>query len=258
MPRNETFILDDAVFQSKMQKLIKKWKVDEKKFVAEQAGLFLYDVARYVPPYAEFPDSEGKSMGRPADKMTGKKAILKDLAKIFTRPSSVKIFNWADKNFKGREIRKGKEVIGAGTINSLAEMKKFHNAMRKPSNGRTRTLRPFQKMWVKKAMFNKYVKSEQKDVGIAKATIAWGVLKFNPKAKIPAWIFKQILKANASAKMVKLKAGWSANFTGKAFGLQHVKGKSIHIIQRRRLGSMEKRLQWIFKKATKDSGWFTK
>ena len=248
--------LDDAVFQSKIRKLAARFKIDEKKFVAEQGALFLNDIGRFVPPYAAFPSGNSKKMGTPKDNLAGKMAIKYDLEKIFTLPKNEWVFKWAVDKFKGKEIRKGKEIIGAGTITSLDGMKKFHDYNRKPSNGRTRSLRDFQKMWVGKAMLKKYTTLEQKDVGIAKASIAIAVLKLDPTRKIPAWITKQIPKATGSAKMVKMKGGWTAVTNSRAFGLQHVGGKTIHMIERARLPAMEKRLKFIFKKSAKDSGWF--
>lgn len=258
MSNSRSFELDDAVFQSKVRKLAKKWKIDEKKFVAEQGALFLNDIGRFVPPYESFPSGNSNLMGTPKDHLAGKLAIQYDLEKIFTVPKNSYVFDWAVKTFKGWEIKKGSKVIGAGTLMSLAAMKKFHDDNRKPSNGRTRSLRDFQKMWVDKAMFKKYLKVQQMDVGIAKASVAMAVLKLDSTRRIPAWITKQISsgKAYGNAKMVDLKGGWSAIFTINAFGLQHVRGKTIHIIEKNRLIAMEKRLKYIFQKAAKDSGWF--
>jgi|TARA_R110000772_G_scaffold4905_7_gene17431 hypothetical protein len=264
MSNSRSFELDDAVFQSKIRKLAKKFNIEEESFVAEQGAIFINDLGRFVPPYAEFPTGNSSKMGTPADNKAGKLAIQYDLEKIFTVPKNSYVFDWAVKTFKGWEIKKGTKVIGAGTLMSLAAMKKFHNDNRKPSNGRTRSLRDFQKMWVDKAMFNKYLKMEQMDVGIAKASVAKAVLKLNPKVRskarssIPAWIMKQMPKASGDARMSKLREGWTATFEARAFGLQHLKGKTINIVKKNRLIAMEKRLKYIFKNAAKDSGWFVR
>ena len=130
--------MDDAVFQSKIRKLAKKFNIEEELFVAEQGAIFINDLGRFVPPYAEFPTGNSSKMGTPADNKAGKLAIQYDLEKIFTVPKNSYVFDWAVKTFKGWEIKKGTKVIGAGTLMSLAAMKKFHNDNRKPSNGRTR------------------------------------------------------------------------------------------------------------------------
>ena len=123
--------IDDAVFQSKIRKLATRFKIDEKKFVSEQGALFLNDIGRFVPPYAAFPSGNSKLMGTPKDNLAGKMAIKYDLEKIFTVPKNEWVFRWAVDKFKGKEIKKGKEIIGAGTIISLDGMKKFHDFNRK-------------------------------------------------------------------------------------------------------------------------------
>lgn len=245
---------DDDVFQHKIRKLVKKWGVDEKEFVQEQGALFLNDIGRFVPPYKTFPIGRSRSMGKAQDKKAGQLAINADLKKIFFVPEAA-VFTWAEKTFSGKKIYKGKKVIGAGVIKSTDQMRNFHNAHRKPSNGRTRSLKGFQQMWVSPAMFKKYYKLQIADVGIAKASIAKAILRLNPAAKIPSWVRKQMSKATGNSRMAKVNGSWSAIFNARAYGLQHVSGKTIRIVQAGRLKAMEKRLKFIFKDAAKKSGW---
>ena len=247
------FTLDDAIFQKKIRDLAKRVGVDEKDFVREQGALLLRDIAKYVPPYKSFPTGRGTSIGSAKDKKQGELAIEYDLRKIFFMPDN-RVLQWAQRTFPMGEIYKGRKVIGAGVINSISEMRKFHNANRKRSNGRTRSLRSFQQMWVTPANFNKYLRAEKLRVGIAKASVAKGMIRLNPAAKIPAWVRRNLGNASGNAKMTKLGGGWNAIFSASAFGLQHVQQKTMLIIKRARLKAMEKRLLFIMKDNAKKAG----
>lgn len=246
--------IDDSVFQHKVRKLAEKWKVDEKEFVRQQGVLLQKTLGAYVPPYKTFPSGKNLSFGTKADEIAGNTAIKHDLNKLFFIPNTA-AFEWAKKTFGSREIRKGKKVIGAGAIDSIGEMKRFHNANRKPSNGRTRSLKGFQQMWVGQDMFDTYVFMVQRDVGIAKASIAKGIIKLNPTIRgiNKAWLI-QIPKATGSGKLVKLRGFWTAVFTAKAYGLQHLSQGIINFVMRGRISKMESALKKQFKETSKKSG----
>ena len=255
--RNKYIEFDDSLFQHKVRKLAKKWNVDEKEFVKDQGGLFMRDLARYIPPYKSFP-GRGTTLGNKTDQMAGKLAIEYDLKKLFFIPDA-RVFKWAQRTFPMGEIYKGRKVIGAGVINSISEMRRFHNANRKPSNGRARSLKGFQQMWVDENMFDTYKFIVQRDVGVAKASMAKGMLMLKPKVKgIPAWVRAQMSKATGSARMHQVNKSWTAFFNARAYGLQHLAGKTIKIVQRGRLKAMETRLKHIFRQAAKESGWKVK
>lgn len=244
--------IDDSVFQHKVRKLAEKWKIDEKEFIREQGVLLQKTLGAYVPPYKTFPT--GKSLGTKKDEIAGKLAIEYDLKKIFFVPN-VEVYEWAKKTFKTGEIRKGKKIIGAGIIHSIGEMKKFHNFNRKPSNGRTRSLKGFQQMWVSEPMFVTYKIMVQRDVGIAKASIVKGFLMLNAnKRGINKFILKQLPKAIGSGKLVKLRGFWTAVFTSKAYGLQHLSQGIINFVIKMRIKKMETALKHKFKKTAKRSG----
>ena len=244
--------IDDSVFQHKIRKLAKRWNIDEKEFIREQGVLLQKALGAYVPPYATFPT--GKSLGTKKDEIAGKLAIEYDLKKLFFVPDT-EVFEWAKNTFKTGQVRKGKRVIAAGTINSIQQMKRFHDANRKPSNGRTRNLKNFQKMWVSEAMFVTYKIMVQRDVGIAKASIAKGFLMLNSnKRGINKFILKQLSKATGSGKLVKLRGFWTAVFTAKAYGLQHLHQGIINFVMKLRVKKMETALKHKFKKSAKYSG----
>tara|TARA_R110001592_G_scaffold285673_2_gene554145 strand:+ start:125 stop:898 length:774 start_codon:yes stop_codon:yes gene_type:complete len=246
--------IDDSVFQHKVRKLAEKWKVDEKEFVKQQGVLLQKGLGAYVPPYKTFPSGKKPSFGTKADEVAGKTAIKYDLVKLFFVPDAA-VFEWAKKTFRTGEIRKGKKVIGAGIIHSIGGMKAFHNANRKPRSGRTKSLKGFQQMWVSEEMFAIYEFMVQRDVGIAKASVAKGFLMLNGNTRgINKFILKQLPKAIGSGKIVKLRGFWTAVFTAKAYGLQHLSQKTINIVMAKRMKAMETRLKHIFKDAAKKSG----
>lgn len=249
-----TVEFDDSIFQHKIRTLAKKWGVDEKEFVREQGALFINNIARFVPPYKNFPTGNKQSMGSKADHVAGKLAIEYDLKKLFFVPDD-SVYQWAQQKFMRGQIYKGRKIIGAGVLKSIDEMRLFHNKHRNPRTGRPRPLKGFEQMWVSKNMFDKYLARQISEVGIAKASLAKGVIRLNPKFKIPAWVRKQMGKAIGSARMVKIGQSWTAVFNAKAFGLHHVRSTTIRFIQKQRLKAMERRLKLIFKDAAKQSGW---
>ena len=110
-------------------------------------------------------------------------------------------------------------------------------------------------MWCSKEMFDVYKFIVQRDVGVAKASIAKGVLMLDPATRgIPAWVKKQIGKATGSGRMVKVKNSWNAVFTANAYGLQHVSSGSLRRIEQGRMKAMESRLKFLGKKNAKESG----
>ena len=247
--------LDDSLFQHKIRKLAKKWNIDEKEFIAEQGALFIRDLTKFVPPYKTFPSGKGTSIGTAKDKKAGELAIEYDLRKIFYIIKRKKFFTSLEKRFGRNLVYIGIDQIGSGTGNDIASLQKFHNSKRNSKNGRTVRLRQFEKMVISQSMFKKYLAKEKADVGIAKASMAEAMLRLNSKAKVPVWVRKQTSKSTGSARLAKIGKSWSAVFKAVAYGLQHVGGKSIMIVQRGRLKAMETRLKHIFKQTAKQSGW---
>ena len=244
---------DDSLYRKRIKTLIKKWKLDEKTFVRDQGILLQKNIGTFVPPYKVFP-GKSKKFGNKDDQMAGLLAIEYDLLNLFFVPDSYRTIDWAKYYFPTGQIYKGDKVIGAGVIQSVGEMKRIHNANRK-RNGRTRSLRGFQKMWCSKEMFDVYKFIVQRDVGVAKASIAKGVLMLDPATRgIPAWVKKQIGKATGSGRMVKVKNSWNAVFTANAYGLQHVSSGSLRRIEQGRMKAMESRLKFLGKKNAKESG----
>ena len=243
---------DDSLYKKRIKTLIKKWKLDEETFVRDQGVLLQKNIGTFVPPYRTFP--AGKAFAKKEDLEAGKLAIKYDLQKLFFVPDSIGAFQWAERNFPNGEIYRGRKVIGAGVVTSIGQMKRFHNANR-IRNGRTRSLRGFQQMWCDPNMFDTYAFIVQRDVGVAKASIAKGIFMLSPATKgIPTWVKNQMSKAIGSGRMVKVKQSWEAVFTANAYGLQHVSTGTIARVVNGRMKAMETRLNFLGRKNAQESG----
>jgi hypothetical protein len=244
-------IIDDSTFQKKARALARKLKIDEYDFVKEQTGLLARDVAKYTPPFASFPTKGGKSVGTSKDAKQGKMAVLQSIAQIVT-VKETGVLRWAKKTFKGKPIYRGKVMIAQGIIESESELAQWHRRNRR-RNGRTLPLKGDQKYWVSKRLFNRYVKAEQKKVGIAKATFAKAALQLGAKGKTLGFISQHFGRASGAGRMARTGKGPYGLIRGSSPGLWHV-FKRIPTIERDRLIKAVKRLEFIGKQAAKKSG----
>lgn len=249
--RGKGIVIDDSTFQKRARALARKLKVDEYAFVKEQTGLLARDVAKYTPPFASFPSKGGKSIGTSKDAKAGKMAVLQSIAQIVT-VKETGVIRWAKKTFKGKPIYRGKKLIALGIIESESELGSWHRRNRR-ANGRTRPLKGDQRYWISKRLFNRYVKAEQKKVGIAKATFAKAGMLLGSKGKSLAFISQHFSRANGSGRMARTSKGAYGLIRGSSPGLWHV-FKRIPTIERDRLIKAVKRLEFIGKAASKKAG----
>lgn len=244
-------VIDDSTFQKKARALARKLKVDEYDFVKDQTGLLARDVAKYTPPFASFPTKGGKSIGTSKDAKQGKMAVLQSIAQIVT-VKEPGVLRWAKKTFKGKPIYRGKRLIGLGIIESESELAQWHRRNRR-RNGRTLPLKGEHRYWVSKRLFNRYVKAEQKKVGLAKATFAKAGLQLGAKGKTLGFISQHFGRASGAGRMARTSKGPYGLIRGSSPGLWHV-FKRIPTIERDRLIKAVKRLEFIGKQAAKKSG----
>ena len=108
MARKNTVKIDDAVFQSKMRKLAKRYKVDEYNFIKEQGALYARDMAKAAPPFADgVINFKKQSIGSSKDKKQGEFAMWNDLQKIFVVQEDPQVIQWAVATFGRGPIYKG-------------------------------------------------------------------------------------------------------------------------------------------------------
>ena len=248
---------DTSGWRKKSKKLAALLGKEEGPFVREQAGLFMRDISKFVPPYEKFPSGAGASIGSSRDKKIGELAIKSDLLNIFFVPDDRAAYHWAKDQFPSGPVWGGKRQTGAGVIRNLAEMKLWHEK-KKNFKGRTNRLKAPEKMWTSDLLFKRYYNLEKKKVGIAKASTAKSAIRLNPKIRIPAWVRRHVKTASGSARMSKTRGGPTAFFNAKAAGLQHVSSATIVKMQQWRVAAMERRLFFLLKKSGLKAGFRVK
>ena len=250
--KSKTVKIDDGVFQSKMRKMAKRAKIDEYEFIKEQGALYARDIAKATPPMVGGKINLKKaSIGSVADRKQGEWAMWNDLRQIFVIQEP-QVIQWAFATFGRGKIYKGRTQTGAGIALSINEIRRFH-LLNMRNNGRTRSLKYEDRLWVSEKILAKYFKEEKKNVGSAKASIAKAMVGINPKQKVPGWISRNMGKASSSGHMVRASKGPRAVIRASAAGLQHVFSK-LNFLQRFRLVAMEKRMKAMVRANAKKSG----
>jgi len=246
---------DDAIWKQKIKKLAARAKVDEKKFVKENGGLMVRDIAKFTPPYANFPTGKGRKVGTKKDQIAGELAVEYDLKKIFFVPDDESIIDWAESSFSGA-IYEGNKVIGAGVARTLGDVKRHHMANQNNRTGRTRKIAKSQKMWVRRKLFFEYLLREKSSVGRAKAAVLSAAVKIDRKraGDAPKWVARHLRGGRSSGRMGKIKNGWNALFSASAPGLQHVhRAEILARVRNSRAKAMEKQLASIMAHNAKKS-----
>lgn len=145
-------------------------------------------------------------------------------------------------------------MVGSGVARTVEEMEQFHRKNQR-RDGRTFRINKSERLWVSQALLKRYWNREKKKVGTAKASLAKGAVRLNPKIKVPAWVRRNFSKVVTSgAGMRKVNGAPTAIIKAEAEGLQRINRGTMNMVMRGRLKAMEKRLMFIFKKSAKKSG----
>ena len=206
---NKPVEIRDAVFQSKLRKLARKYKIDEKEFIKTQSALLLRDIAKVTPPFNGKPNLRKASIGTKADKIAGEGAIYNDMRVNFTVKDAGYLQHIHDLTGTKRNIRRNLTnkkgvtyLVDVDIINydSPREALAFHDRQRRASDGRPKHYQkggkdPIigrwqarDKMWITPAIWDITFHTLIKNVSTAKASIAKVMQQINPKHKTPAWI----------------------------------------------------------------------
>ena len=254
MARKNTIKIDDAVFQSKMRKLAKRYKVDEYDFIKEQGALYARDMAKAAPPFADgVINFKKQSIGSSKDKKQGEFAMWNDLQKIFVVQEDPQVIQWAVATFGRGPIYKGKKKTGKGVALTMSEIKRWHHRNMMPSSGRARALKYDQRLWVSEKILLQYFKKEKTKVGTAKAALAEAMVRINPKQRVPAWIKRNMSRADGKGRVLRSSKGPRAIIRASAYGLRSISSK-IGFLQRFRVKAMEKRMINLVRANAKKSG----
>lgn len=248
--------VDDSVFQEKVVKLARKFKVDEKQFIKDQSRLLAREAAKFTPPFASFPDwHTGTNIGSKADIEEGEWAIDTDLRRIFeVLPDDV---IWKEHKYsKGGPIYRHNKIRSPGVIINAFKMHQWHRD-NKRANGRTRKLRRPGIPWVGESLFYEYLKSQQASVGMAKASFLKASLAFGGKSSATPKIKRHLARTTGNGQLVKTSRGYDGLMRAKAEGLYHLIRLLPHL-RRNRTKKAEKRLEILAKKAVKSAGFKTR
>ncbi len=258
---SKNFKIDSTLWRAKSKKMVRQLKLDEPKFVREQAGLLAQLMAKVAPPFKSFP----KLSGRPTYATGGAQGqgIKAVRAGFF---SSVKKIG-ATTAWKDKKIRK---AIRAGDTNyiesRLRHMKKSNKYnlevdhysdskrnRKRDSRGRvSKNTKPF--VGLPNKDVNAGLKRALANVGIAKSTLALAALRLG-RNKAPRWISRHFSKVKATVKTTRNPA--RASFKVSAAGL-YVVVNNFKRIERFRMRAMVKRLESLVKEDAKKAGFKVK
>ena len=251
MPKKDIDI-DDSVFQKRARALARNLGKDEKEFIKQQTGILAREVARMTPPFASFPKlSNSASVGSAKDIKAGKWAVYIDVAQICTVKTKGEITK-AVKSWGTGPIIYGKgRVIAKGIIDNASTLHAWHKT-NQGANNRTKPLTGSNRYWVSAPVFKAYVKTQQANVGTAKAAFYKAAMALGAKVTAPAGVRNNKANAVGTGTVKKESKGSKGIVTGRAGGLFHT-NKFLPMLRRNRLIKAVKRGEFLMKKAAKDS-----
>jgi len=258
----KNFSVDDTLYKAQAKKLVRELKLDEPKFVREQAGIFAQLLCKITPPFKSFP----KMRGRPTyttggAQSQGKKAVRAGFFSAVQRMGNLS--KWKSKSIRSA-IRAGDTskltVIFANMKNSNKHGMKVRNysdqLRNSKRNARGRVNRGTQPIVaITNADVNKGLKRAVNNVGIAKSSFALAALRLGRKSP-PKWISKHFSKVNTPVKMPTAGSP-IARFTSSAKGLD-VTMRRLKDAERFRLKAMVLNLKSIVKANAKKAGFKTR
>jgi len=252
----QTFSVDDTLYRAQAKKLVRQLKLNEAKFVNEQAGLLAQLFCKVTPPFKSFPKLSGKPTYG-GNVTVGRNAVRRDFFRAVQRVG--KDSSWNDKKI-AKAIRAGdtnyieqrlKYMKGSNKKN--LKVRKFDDRLhdsKRNSRGRVnRNTLPT--VALKNPDVNKGLKRAMDRVGIAKAAFAIAALRFGRPAP-KDWIRKQFRKVNTPVKMAT-NSSPLASFTATAKGVDMASSK-IKEVERFRMIAMVKRLEALVKADVKKAG----
>ena len=255
----KTFSVDDTLYRAQAKKLVRQLKIDETKFVREQAGLLAQLFCKVTPPFKTFPKLSGKPTYG-GSVTIGRNAVRRDFFRAVQRVG--KAASWKDKGIA--------KAIRAGDSNYIEQRLKYmkssnkknlsvrkyadslHNSKRNARGRVNRNAVPT--VGMKDPDVNKGLKRAMDRVGMAKASFAIAALRLGRPS--PAkWISKHFGKVNTPVSVRRNPS--VASFTATAKGVDMAASR-IKQIERFRMVAMVKRLEALVRADAKKAGFKTK
>ena len=205
----KTFSVDDTLFKAQTKKLVRKLKLDEPKFVREQAGMLAQLLTKLTPPFPSFPEMKGAGYGDniKENQAAGIKAVKSGFL------SAVKFIGNMD-SFKSKDLRSA--VERGDTAYLTARVKHFKGKRKglrvvhysdhmrnKMRNGRGRVNKgtvPI--IGLSQADVEAGLARAIYNVGISKAAIAKAAFRLGRK-KPTKWVYKHFSRVQVSVQVRK-------------------------------------------------------
>tara|TARA_R110002020_G_scaffold36129_1_gene108599 strand:- start:113 stop:895 length:783 start_codon:yes stop_codon:yes gene_type:complete len=258
---SENFKVDSTLWKARSKKLVKQLKLDEPKFVREQAGLLAQLMAKVAPPFTTFPKLSGKATYTTGGAQgQGVKSVKSGFFSSVKKVGAIGA--WKDKRIR-KAIRAGnanyiedrlRHMKRSNKKNLQVEIYSDSERNRKRDNrGRvSKDTRPF--VGLQNKDVNAGLKRAVGNVGMAKATLALAALRLG-RPKAPKWISRHFGKVRSPVKAQKNPA--RASFKVSAAGLDVVV-RNLRKIERFRMRAMVKRLESLVKQDAKKAGFKVK
>lgn len=257
---SKDFKVDATLWKKRSKDVIKILKIDEPKFVKEQAGLLAELATKVTPPFKEFPKMQGGGYASSGAQGAGIGAVKSGFFSAVERVGS--IASWRDKRIRAA-IRAGDTNYLEQRFKHLKKSNKHNLKVRnysdhlrnKQRNNRGRVNRstePFVGMKTKDV--NDGLKRAVNNVGISKASLAKIAVKLGRKNP-PKWIARHFGKVRHSITVQKNPS--VIRFKTSAPGLDVV-ARNLRKIERFRMTAMEKRLESLVRATAKKAGFKVK
>lgn len=222
---SKNFTVDDTLFRAQAKKLVKQLKIDETKFVREQAAIYAQTLSKVTPPFVSWPKMKGLTYGTAKDLMQGKKAATSGFYSI------VKLMTAEKQQWKSKAIRnaieRGDTAYLEARLKHFKRSKKRNMKVRqysdnrrnkqRDSRGRTyKNATPF--VVIDRSSAEAGLKRAQDNVGLAKAHLAKAAIRLGRKGKAPVKGISRHLK-NVHASVTVTKNPSTAGFSVRSHGL---------------------------------------
>ena len=253
----KTFTVDDALFRMQAKKLIRKLKIEEHKFIKEEAGLLAQLFAKVTPPFKSFP----KMSGRPNYTTSGAQkqgalAVKTDFNRAIKRMGNIR--DWKSKSIreaiKNGDIERLKAILRNmrnSNKHNLDVEKYTENLRNRQRNKRGRVGRNIKPVVaIQNSDINKGLRAAVNNLGIAKATFAKVAVSLG-RPNPPRWIARHFNKINPTVSVQKSPA--RVRFVVSAKGLD-VASRRIQSVERFRLKAMVQKLERMVKAESKKKG----
>jgi hypothetical protein len=256
----KTFSVDDTLYRAQAKKLVKQLKLDETKFVREQAGMLAQNFASITPPFVSY--SKPKlNYGTKKDIAKGKEATRAGFYSV-VKMMTIDGQNWKDKNIRSA-IERGDMNYVEQRLKHFKRSKKrdmkvrqySDNRRNKQRNSRGRAYRdatPF--VTLSRSDAESGLARAMDRVGMAKASFARAAQRLGRKKPIKD-IFKHFSKVHAVVTVTRNPS--VATFTVSSHGLDQAVRREKEVTSIR-LESMVKRLKQIIKADAKKAGFKTR